>query len=167
MSYVKKILFDGEEILYQGRVHWIVYAKGIFSLLAAMFCALILPDFGGEWTAKIAKEYKIFQALPGLIVGGLFIHGSYNLISAFLKATFTELVVTSHRIVAKFGVYETTTMEMDRHKIAGITIHQSITGKMLGYGDVFLRGFGNNISDLPPLVDPYELQKYTSTGSFL
>jgi len=167
MSYVQKILFDGEEILYQGRVHWVVYAKGIFSLMAAVFFAVTLPDSAGLATAKISREYKIIQAIPGLIIGGFFLHGSYNLISAFLTATFTELVVTSHRIVAKFGVYETTTMEMDRHKIAGITIHQSITGKMLGYGDVFLRGFGNNINNLPPLSNPYELQRYTTTGSFL
>ncbi len=167
MNYIPKILFDGENIQYSGRIHWIVYLPGAFFLLKSMFLAIKLPEWAngelfGPLADSIVRKYHFMHYFPEAVTSVLFLVGTYKLIDAFIIANFTELVVTNHRIIAKFGVFDVTTIEMDKNKIAGIKVFQSFWGQIFGYGTVTLRGFAGNITGLPVISNPFEMQKYTT-----
>lgn len=171
MNYIKTILFDGEKVQYNGRIHWIVYLPGIFYICLSIFIAYEIQSWsqtpwGHNFTVSITSKFPSTAGFPSFLTVVIFLYGTYRIIKAFLIANFTELVVTNHRIIAKFGVYETTTFEMDKGKIAGITIHQSIWGKMFDYGTITVRGFAGNITGFPVLGHPYEIQKYISGARF-
>lgn len=171
MNYIQKILFNGETVQYNGRVHWIIYVPGVFYLGLSIYLAYSMhawnesPDIH-SFTSSLINRFPFTENIPEFITTSLFLTGSYKLIKAFIIANFTELVVTNFRIIAKFGVYETTTIEMDKNKIAGITIHQSPIGKIFNYGTVTLRGFVGDISGIPVLARPYDIQKYTTGRRF-
>jgi hypothetical protein len=158
---------ENERVLYEGRVHWITYVPGFVYLVLAVLLAKLL--YSADAIPAIYTMARFIEAnakpllyLPQAIAILLFALGIYRLVKAYLIAYFTELVVTNFRVIAKFGVYETTTIEMDRHKIAGVVVHQSINGKIFGYGLITLRGFAGNITGLPVLKHPYEFQKHVT-----
>lgn len=169
MSYVEKILIDGERVLFRARIHPIIFFPGVFMLLLAVASALVLPDLSAKYplvhriTSTFQSLYSDFAHLPQVLAGILFMGGVYKLIKAYIIAAYTELVVTSLRIVAKFGVFETTTIEMEKQKIVGVVIHQNPIGQIFNYGTITLRGFAGNISGIPAIARPYELQKYINT----
>lgn len=169
MSYVDKILIDGERVLFHARIHPIIFFPGAFMLILAVVCAKVLPTLSAEYplvfaiTNTFKNLYSDFEYLPQVLAGLLFTGGVYKLIKAYIIAAYTELVVTSLRVIAKFGVFETTTIEMEKQKIVGVVIHQNPIGQVFNYGTITLRGFAGNISGIPAIAKPYELQKYINT----
>jgi len=141
MSYVEKNLLPGETIVHRGRVHWIVYGKSIG--LIAVGLLLLYP-----WSPDPAlSKLWIFGAVA--IVLALLVA-----IPAAIRALSTELVVTSRRVVAKRGVVRRDTFEMLHRRVESIAVHQSIGGRLLGYGTLALHGTGGGIETIPTVADP-------------
>jgi hypothetical protein len=40
MSYVRKVLLPGEQVVYETRLHWLVYGRAILSFLVVVLLAL-------------------------------------------------------------------------------------------------------------------------------
>lgn len=167
MSYVEHVLLNDEQVVYYGHVHWIMYYPGALCCAAALAVAKYVPQLvkTNEWFAWIG--YELYAAIPFLfnaptIAGILFTVGIGFLIWAYTICYSTEIAVTDRRVIAKWGVINTVTTEIDRRKIAGVIIAQGPFGKMMGYGTVVLRGYSNDISGLPPLSKPFEFQKYVN-----
>lgn len=169
MGYVDKILLDNERVLFQARIHPIIFVPGATMLLLAVACVKVLPDLSSQYYVVYAITnifkglYSDFTYLPQVLAGIFFTGGVYKLIKAYIIAAYTELVITSIRVIAKFGVFETTTIEMEKQKIVGVVIHQNPIGQIFNYGTITLRGFAGNISGIPAISKPYELQKYINT----
>lgn len=184
MRYIHTLLLPDERVLYSGKVHWIIYAPGIFLCLLALLVAdysrtlgITLPGapalpyhwdlpFLSDINYFISRHYfALMQSMPSLryvpasLTILLFLWGTYSLTRAYVVAHYTELVVTDRRVVAKYGFTNITTMEIDRYKIAGVTIHQTALGRVLNYGRINLRGFSGYIAGLPAIAAPHELQK--------
>jgi hypothetical protein len=181
MRYLQHILHPGETVLYNGRVHPIIFARG-FTLLALASLTLHLftgigPEDGPliEWGRSLAQFYQspgLYQTAidwhrfgynhptPFKIAGGLLLlFGSISLVKAALLAFFTEIVVTDSRVLVKRGIYNVLTVEIDRMRIAGVTVYQTFTGRLLNYGWVLLQGFAHDVRGLPPLSNPHLLQQ--------
>ncbi len=71
----------------------------------------------------------------------------------------TEIVVTTYRFVYKTGLISRNTQEVSLNKIEEITLHQSIWGRILGYGKLVLRGTGVGVIELPNLDNPIYIRK--------
>ncbi len=161
MSYIESILFESEQIQFRGRVHPVIYLSGMFYMFLSVLSAKVLYMSAFHVYAIMSSGIiGYFAYMPQILTGLFFVIGLIKLIKAFFLANFTELAVTNFRVIAKFGVYQTTTIEMDKIKIAGVVINQTIMGKMLNYGSVTLKGFAGNIAGMPPISKPYELQKH-------
>ena len=48
MSYVQEVLQPGEELKYQGAIHWVTYLHGVAWLLAALIVWMVVPASWGE-----------------------------------------------------------------------------------------------------------------------
>lgn len=168
MRYINYILLPEEQVLYSARLHPVLYVRGLVYLGLSVAVMRYLPDWLAQFPRLMGLFYQgcyyftpLCYSLKALSLF-LFGLGIWRLIQAFILIYSTELVVTDRRVIVKFGVATTTTMEMDRRKIAGIVVHQTMNGKMMNYGLVTLRGFAGQVATLPAVANPYGLQKYVT-----
>ncbi len=70
----------------------------------------------------------------------------------------TELVVTSKRVVAKRGLIGRQTTEMLHKKVESIAVHQSVLGRLLGYGTLVIHGTGGGAEAIPNIARPLEFR---------
>lgn len=147
MSYVKSVLLPGENVLHEAHVHWVVYLPVLWIVAvwaAAGFAVIGQPDL--FW-----------------IVNGIFAFFSVGvLLSSWVNAMSTELVVTDKRVIAKTGFIRRSTHEIARHKIEGVAVQQSLTGRMLDFGTVTVRGTGGGLAPMTAIANPIHFRNVVS-----
>jgi uncharacterized membrane protein YdbT with pleckstrin-like domain len=152
MSYIQQSLGDGETIIARARFHWLY--------LTAAWAALIVP--GALLLAALGKSQADGEAFSLSNSGSLLTIGAALLFAlgliAFLKLMIrkwsTEIGVTSHRFVEKYGLVSMQTNEIALPNIEGVKVRQSILGRMLGYGTVKIEGTGVDSVTTPSIADP-------------
>ena len=98
MGYVEKNLMTDEEVVYKAKIHWMIYLTGLFFLSLGVLISATAGDY--FWIGVL------------FILGGLI-----DLFKAFITKISTELVVTTKRVIAKFGFIKRTTMELNHSKV--------------------------------------------------
>jgi hypothetical protein len=93
---------------------------------------------------------------------GIALFGFYKLATQLTIMQTTELMVTNLRIIAKTGVFTVVTLEMDRRRVSGVTIYQSLPGRIMGYGNIYIQGFTSSIGGLPIMVNPHLVERFVS-----
>src|SRR5947208_843643 len=132
MSYVDKILQPGETVITTGRMHWIIYARGVLIVVAGLVIAMLpLPD-SFAWLQRVTG---------GLVV----LLGLFFLAVSWIEQTTTEIAVTNKRVIQKRGLIRRLTGEMNMDKVESVIVDQSLLGRILGYGSITVRGTGSGI----------------------
>jgi len=62
---------------------------------------------------------------------------------------FAEYAVTNRRVVFRRGVIRRVVREIDLRGVEGVDLHQTILGRILGYGTVWVRGRGGVSIEFP------------------
>jgi uncharacterized membrane protein YdbT with pleckstrin-like domain len=145
MSYVTSVLRPDETILATGRMHWIVYVRGVVVLVIGLAIALLNID-GTPGTVLRAAGGLI--ALIGLLV----------IARAWIEQTTTEIAVTTKRVIQKRGLIWRKTAEMNMDKVESVLVDQSLFGRLLNYGTIVVRGTGSGIEGLHFIADPLALR---------
>jgi uncharacterized membrane protein YdbT with pleckstrin-like domain len=141
VSYVDRILQPGETVIHTGRMHWIIYVRGLFF---AVLGGVIMPTP---------------FALASTIVGGiLLLFGVYMLIASWIEQITTEVAVTNKRVIQKRGLIRRLTGEMNMDKVESVIVDQSLLGRVLNYGSIVVRGTGSGIEGLDHIADPLSLR---------
>lgn len=70
----------------------------------------------------------------------------------------TEQGVTNRRVVVKRGIIGRNTQEVLAPKVEHINISQGIFGRILGYGDVIVRGTGGGITRIRSVANPLKVK---------
>lgn len=175
MRYIKHILLPDETVLLDARVHPVLMLPSVLLLMGAALLITYYPDWFGNTRGFIRLANWLYTYVP---VGFLKHFEAYRLydnkvlaliaatagIAGFMRGwieiSFTELAITDRRVVAKVGVTTTTSIEMDRRRVAGVIVHQSLLGRILNYGNIYIYGFSGSISNLPVIAEPYKVQQY-------
>ncbi len=98
--------------------------------------------------------YRYFQiAVLALIVLGIVLVGIWIWLVMTVRYYTTEIGVTTHRFIMKTGWIRIDTQEIALHNIEGVQIHQSIMGRILGFGQVIIEGTGVDAVKLPLMLD--------------
>ena len=130
MSYMKSVLQPNEQIVMIGRLHWIIYHRAFWFLIAGIILLLL--------------EYKYLDQNAVIIVTAV-LFGALTLVFAihawFIRWT-TEIAVTNKRIIYKRGFITRHTAEMNMDKVASVDVDQSIFGRILDYGSIEILGTG-------------------------
>ena len=129
-SYVDSVLVSGEQVLHRGKV-------SLLSMLPAFIGGGLLVLVG--LISIAAKGPWYFSALGVLWIA-----------VALLKRLTTELAVTNRRVVAKTGLISRDTVELNLSKVESVGVHQSILGRVLGYGSIIVKGTGGDAAPIPP-----------------
>jgi len=154
MSYVERHLIDGESVVYTTRLHWVVLvgpvlAGAIFGLSGV---ALILYS---STSAGSANGSPVPMTIGGAIL--LFVSVIF-ILRGLLKRNATEMTVTNKRVVVKVGLAARRTVEMLLSRVESIGVEESVTGRMLGYGTVIVRGTGGTPESFDTIAHPLEFR---------
>src|ERR1700689_3300250 len=148
--YIDEILQPGEKVLYSTNAHWIFYLPAI----GAWILALVLLVLSRATTT----EGIILLCLSAAVVVS---HAAlYWTIKAWFHPWTTETDVTNMRVVHKTGFIKRRTFEMSLDKVEGVEVTQSITGRILNYGSVTVRGVGEGAETIDMIASPLEFRSH-------
>ncbi|WP_158743595.1 PH domain-containing protein [Acidisphaera sp. L21] len=155
MPYYTKVLRPTEQVIFIGRLHWLIYSRGllvfIVGLLVLMVGIVSPVDIAGHLALPILSILIFAMATLILVV------------SAIQRVT-TEVVVTNLRVIYKTGWLSRTTAEMNTSKIETVDVIQSLAGRVLGFGTVLIRGTGSTFEPLQRIAEPLELRNAILVG---
>ncbi len=113
----------------------------------------IVARFDLHWTAKWRLIVFLVLAIPTL---GLALFAA---LYEWLRLRAIEQGVTNRRVVRKTGIVSRNTEELRLASIETIDLHQSVWGRMLGYGDVVLTGRGESAMIFARLAAPIDAKR--------
>jgi uncharacterized membrane protein YdbT with pleckstrin-like domain len=103
---------------------------------------------------------SVFTLMPGILLGVILLPlGPIFWIRAWLRYRSTELAVTNRRVIAKFGLVQRRTVEMNLDKVESLQVEQTFWGRVLGYGTLLVRGTGNSLEPIPGISQPIEFRR--------
>ena len=110
MSYTKRNLLPNEVVRYKASLHWIIFVPTFF-LLALTF---VFEATGIAWVFIIIALYSFAKAI--------------------LRKLGSEFMLTNKRVVFRQGIISRKTVEIILAKCEGVSVDQSIIGRILGFG---------------------------------
>jgi uncharacterized membrane protein YdbT with pleckstrin-like domain len=152
MGYVDHNLITDESVTYRGRLHWILFVKP-FLLSLVIFAAVGLLIYVLNQNGVISNG----NAVLALVVG--FVLCATPIFSAFLRWKSAEFSVTNKRVVLKIGFIQSRTAEMFLNKIESVGVDQNVAGRILGYGDIVIRGTGGSLEPFRRVSAPLEFRR--------
>jgi uncharacterized membrane protein YdbT with pleckstrin-like domain len=161
VSYIAQNLISGEKVLYRTRLHWIVLVGPIalgsfFSLAGLMFIIGAIRSIGDAkgGAGGLAGIGLIFAIIAAAIIGLGFIYRSS-----------TEMAVTSKRVMIKTGLLSRSTVEIVLTKVESVSVDQSLSGRMLDYGTIIVRGTGGTPEPFTKIANPLEFRRHLQQQS--
>lgn len=149
MSYVDANLLEGERVLYRTRLHWKLFVPPLlFALIVSIPVAWIA--LSGTWTA--------FAWIPVALA-------MLWLVAALVQRQTSEFVVTNKRVLMKVGVFTVRSIELLLAKVEAIVVHQSLAGRVLGYGDIVLTGSGGTQEPFSSIQSPLAFRNAVQAAS--
>ncbi len=152
MSYVRKVLQEGEKIEYETKLSWAMYIPGALVLLVAVVAFGILRGLiENPWVGNGV-------GIVLLVVGLYFVASEW-----FLRWT-TEIAITDRRVILKTGFIRRDTIEMSIQKVESVDVEQSLLGRLLDYGDVVIRGTGTGLAPIRKIDRPLEFRSHVTAA---
>ncbi len=150
MSYIDKSLGDGETVILRAHFHWLYIAAAWLCLLGP---AVLLAAFASKARdANFATDDPSTMATFGAAV--LLVVGFLAFLRLMIRKWSTEIGITSHRFVERYGLLSMHTNEVALPNIEGVRVNQSILGRIFGYGTVRIEGTGVDSVTTPNIADP-------------
>lgn len=113
----------------------------------------IAARFRLHWTARWRLFVFLILAIP--TVGIALLAALYE----WLRLRAIEQGVTNRRVVHKTGILSRQTEELRLASIETIDLHQSVSGRLLGYGNVVLTGRGESSMIFARLAAPLDAKR--------
>ncbi|MEO8465004.1 MAG: PH domain-containing protein [Gammaproteobacteria bacterium] len=137
MSYVEANLMQGEQVVYQTSLHWLLYSWPIVLAIVGLLMLLGVPALG--------LVVLVLAAILGATV--------------FITVHNAEFAVTDKRVIMKTGWINRRSLELLLSKIESIAVDQGLAGKLWGYGTIVLSGTGGSHEPFKNIADPFEFRK--------
>lgn len=142
MSYIDRHLLPGEVVTYRTRLHWKLFVMPV--LIALLMAAAIV------WALSASKT--LYAIPPAVIALGV-------LFAAWIRRRSSEFAVTNKRVIIKLGVTTTRSMELLLSKVEGITVTQSLMGRLFGYGEIVVTGSGGTQEPFDNIQSPLDFRQ--------
>jgi uncharacterized membrane protein YdbT with pleckstrin-like domain len=137
-NYVESNLIAGEQVVYQTRIHPIVFLPPAAVVLAGIGLGLAYSPAGG---------------LAVLVLGVLMAIG------AWIRQWASEFVVTNRRVIVKVGLLSRRTIEIDMSKVESVEVNQDIFGRLFNYGTIVVIGTGGTKEPFDLIDDPLAFRR--------
>ena len=154
MSYVEKHLIEGETIIFETRLHWIVLVVPI--LVGLLFgltgVAMFVLSSRTPSDKSVASQSMTILGAACLAIALIFI------VRGILMRNATEMTVTNKRVFVKVGLAARRTIELLLSRVESIGVEESVAGRMLGYGRVIVHGTGGTPEVFNMVAHPLEFR---------
>jgi hypothetical protein len=155
MSYARKMLARGEEVVLESRQHWfVVVGRSWWAIILAILALAVLifvaspPEEGTDGAAEIVALGLLIIAFARI---GWVIWDWRN----------NEFLVTTRRIVRAEGILNKRMVETSLEKVNDAVLTQSMFGRLFGFGDLDILTAADEmggIEDFPMVADPVEFK---------
>jgi uncharacterized membrane protein YdbT with pleckstrin-like domain len=154
MSYVQKHLIDGETVIYETRLHWIMLIGPV--LLGALF-GLTGAGMFALSRRTATEQTAVHQTF--MVLGAAFLAVALIfIIRGVLVRNATEMTVTNKRVFVKVGLAARRTIELLLSRVESIGVEESVMGRMLGFGTVIVHGTGGTPEVFNMIAHPLEFR---------
>jgi uncharacterized membrane protein YdbT with pleckstrin-like domain len=133
-KYLDDSLNAGETVQYTARVSLWRYSFHFF--IGFVLALISLRGFFGS-------TQSLHTLSAGLLIIALVV-----LVSPFIARSATELVITNKRLIAKYGLVSTHSIEIRFDKIETVRVSQGLMGRILNYGDIIVTGTGSTFDPI-------------------
>ena len=137
-SYVQSNLIAGEQIVYQTKVHPIVFVTPALFVIAGIVFGIL----------GMAPAGAIFLVI-----------GVVMFIAAWIRQWSSEFAVTDKRVIIKVGFISRRTIEINMSKVESVEINQDIFGRLLNYGTIVVIGTGGTKEPFALIDDPLAFRR--------
>jgi len=138
MSYVDKTLIPGEQVVYRATRQRFGY---VWLVLPAVACLYELTH----------KHWPLAGAAAVVTLGTALVIWS--------RLASCEFAVTTKRVIMKVGVLQRRTVEIMLSKIEGVSVDQTLAGRLGNYGTVVVNGTGGTREAFDQIADPLEFRR--------
>jgi hypothetical protein len=152
MSYIDKSLGDGEVVIARAHFPWTYVLAAWLALLIPGFALLVFLVLCERQPAPFDPSDRLTWGAG--LMALLFLWGLLVFLRRMIRRATTEIGVTSHRFVERYGLFSMRTNEIALPNIEGVRVNQSFLGRILGYGMVRIEGTGVDAVNTPPIGDP-------------
>lgn len=142
MTYVESQLLPGEKIKYRAHLHRIGF------LIPYLICAVAI---GGAIATGMAEQWIVTAALAAAAIA--------SFLWTYIVYSSSEFAVTDRRVIIKVGWIQRRTLETMLNKVEGISIDQSVMGRLFSYGSITITGTGGTREEFKRIAHPLELRK--------
>ena len=80
--------------------------------------------------------------------------GVFFLLAAWIRVRSTEIAITNLRVIAKFGFIRRSTVEIALERVEALRVEQSLFGRLLNYGTIYISGAGTSVAPIGDIADP-------------
>ena len=155
MRYVRRVLQPGETVVYDTKLHWVIYIRAILLLVVCVILVAAAVTTSDNQNLSLALE--IAAAIFALLALSAALR-------AFVRRATTELAVTDHRVIYKTGLLARHTIEMNRDKVESVDVDQTLLGRIFGYGTIIVRGTGGSLEPIRTIGDPLTFRSNITAG---
>jgi len=154
MGYIEQNLVPGETVIYKTRLHWIVLVLPVVvgALLGVLGLALVA---GGYMASGKDRSYGGMIFLGSLLLIG----AAISIGTGVIRRNSTEVALSNRRVLIKTGFVSRKTVEVTLAKVESVSVSESFLGRMLGYGDLMVRGTGGTTESFSKIANPKELSR--------
>jgi uncharacterized membrane protein YdbT with pleckstrin-like domain len=142
-KYIQTLLGRNEKIVFETRLHPIIYFLPLAIVIGVIASVVAVPAVRHGQASVI-----VFLGLVWLAAAKI------------MRAT-TEIAVTTHRIVYKYGWISRNTIEINFKHIESLDITQSVLGRIFDFATVVIRGTGIGAQSIHRVAKPLELRNAT------
>ena len=155
MRYVRRVLQPGETVVYDTKLHWVIYIRAILLLVVCVI--LVAASVATSDNQNLSLALEIAAAIFALLALS-------SALRAFVRRATTELAVTDHRVIYKTGLLARHTIEMNRDKVESVDVDQTLIGRIFGYGTIIVRGTGGSLEPIRTIGDPLTFRSNITAG---
>jgi uncharacterized membrane protein YdbT with pleckstrin-like domain len=153
MGYIDKNLIDGETVVYEARLHWVLFLRP--AILSLIFIAVAVALFYFASDSINANNTSLMQHIGWVLI----VLAILPVVAGVFRRAAREYAVTNKRVVMQNGVMGRQTEEVFLNKIESIAVDQTVMGRMLGFGTVTIRGTGGSFGPFERVSAPLELRR--------
>ena len=162
MSYIDKSLGNGETVIARAHFHWLYNLSAWAQLLVPAIGFVLVLSWAGEQPNFMTSGNPMTWLVA--VVALWLVLGIIAFLRMMIRKWSTEIGVTSHRFVEKYGALSMRTNEIALPNIEGVKVNQSMMGRMLGYGTLRIEGTGVDAVTTPEIADPVAFVRAIQTA---
>jgi uncharacterized membrane protein YdbT with pleckstrin-like domain len=146
MGYITENLMRDERVVYQTRLHWMIFASPVLLVVLAVLDFVLLVGGKEGFAPELALIFFILGAVLGLLRA--------------IERQISEFGVTNRRVLVKTGMLRRRSFDINLGKVESVQVEQGMFGRMLDYGRIVVVGSGGSRQSFKKVTDPLALRMH-------